>query len=216
MPSSKWLIPISCIPEFIVTGYAIAIYGKLRNELRLFCWFIFLSCAVELATILLWWFHKNNLPLHHFYVPAGFFILLWFFKSILRNYIDPRIFNVVIVLFLAFSIINSFFIQDIFTFDSNALTVESVLVIILSFFTLNIAQNEAVKEVADGKFKSINWINAGLLIYFSSNLLLFYFGDIINRSFPIYLSQYSWYVHGFFSLVMYTSFFIGLWKRPTT
>lgn len=207
-------MPVTCIPEFITTGYAIFLFRHLKNELRIFCWFIFLSCAVELIGMPFWWLHKNNLPLLHVYVATGFFCLAWFYKTALRDFINPRIILVILFLFLLFTLLNSAFIQKIFTFNSYALTVESVLVIIFSFSTLLISQDETVRDNGKEIFKSINWINSGLFIYFSSNLLLFYFGDIINKSFPVYLSQYTWLLHNFFSIIMYTCFFIALWKRP--
>ena len=205
---------LSAIPELITTGYAILLFGKLKNELRIFSWFIFLSWAVELSSLLLWWFHKNNLPLLHLYVPAGFVCLALFYKSVLREFINPKIIYGTILAFLIFTLTNSAFIQKPFTFNSHALSAESVLVIIFSFTTLLISQHEAVKSSGSKIYLSISWINSGLLIYFSSNLLLFYFGNIINASFPIYLSQYSWLLHDFFSIIMYSCFFIALWKRP--
>jgi hypothetical protein len=207
-------MPITCIPEFIVTGYAVLVYRQLKNELRIFSWFIFLSCAVELISMPFWWFHKNNLPMLHVYVAVGFFCLARFYKTALRDFINPKIIHVILIVFLSFTLLNSIFIQKIFTFNSYALTVESVLIIIFSFSTLLISQNEIVRNNATILSKSINWINSGLFIYFSSNLLLFYFGNIINKSFPIYLSQYTWLLHNFFSSIMYACFFIALWKRP--
>jgi hypothetical protein len=44
-------------------------------------------------------------------------------------------------------------------------------------------------------------------------MLIFYFGSIITQSFSRNLNLYTWIFHSFFSIVMYTSFFICLWKR---
>lgn len=176
--------------------------------------FLFLSCTIEIAAMVFWWNGKNNLPLLHVYVAAGFIVLAGLYGQVLRDFISRRILFVVMILFLLFTLLNSIFIQNIFTFNSYALTAESILVIIFSFFTLVLSQHEVFRDKQNKGFASIRWINAGLLIYYSSSLLLFYFGDIVNKSFPVYLSQYTWLLSNFFSAVMYTCFIVALWKRP--
>jgi hypothetical protein len=213
MHSAKWIIPLSCVPNLLAAGYAIFIFRKLKSELKVFTWFLFLSCIIQLSSLALWWFRINNLPLLHVYVAAGFFCLAWFYKTVLRDFIDRRVLLVVLILFLIFTIINSLFIQTLFTFNSYALTAESVLIIIFSFSTFILSLNEMVKDTDEAKFKSINWINSGLFIYYSSSLLLFYFGNTM-QSFSTYVNQYSWIMLDCFSAIMYSCFFIGLWKRP--
>ncbi len=156
------------------------------------------------------------MPLLHFYTAGGFICLAWFYKTVLNNFINARIFWSVALLFLIFTLVNSFFIQNIFTFNSNALTVESVLIIILALFTFVFFLNDIVKESGRPDIKSLNWINSGLFIYHSSDLLIFYFGATITHSFSKSLNLYTWVFHSFFSIVMYTCFFTGLWKRSRT
>jgi hypothetical protein len=60
----------------------------------------------------------------------------------------------------------------------------------------------------------LTWINSGLFIYYVSSLLIFYFGQVITDTFSKELNRYMWIFHAFFSLVMYSCFFVGLWKRP--
>lgn len=203
----------TCLPNLITTGYAVLLFKKLRSELKIFAWFLFFSCATQLTSTALWWFKKNNLPLLHVYVAGGFILLSWFYKIVLNDFIDKKVFQVVMVLFLIFTLINSLFIQDIFTFNSYALTIESVMVIIFSFSIFILSKNELIKNTDQGKFKSINWINSGLFIYYSSSLLLFYFGNTM-QSLSTSVNQYSWILLDFFSAIMYSCFFIGLWKRP--
>jgi hypothetical protein len=76
--------------------------------------------------------------------------------------------------------------------------------------------NDTVKERRKQDIPSLHWINSGLFIYYSSNLLIFYFGALITHALSKQLNRYTWMLHSFFSIVMYTCFFIGLWKRPKT
>lgn len=201
-------------PAFVTVGYGIIIYKKLTGELKIFSWFLLLSGFVELVSKVLWFQGKNNLPLLHFYVAAGFICLAWFYSAVLKDFIDQKIIWGAALLFTAFTVVNSFFIQDIYTFNSYALTVESVLVVILSLFTYMVLLNNIVKEKRKHLIKSLNWINSGLFIYYTSSLLIFYFGDLFMKRFSVYLNQYVWVFHSFFLLVMYSCFFVGLWKRP--
>jgi hypothetical protein len=201
-------------PVFVVAIYALVIYGKMTKELKAFSWFLFFSGFIQLISTILWFQRINNLPLLHLYVAGGFVCLAWFYSAVLRDFINHKIIWGIALLFSIFTIANSLFIQNIFTFNSNALTVESVLVITLSLFTYIVLLNDIVKEKRKELINSLNWINSGLFIYYTSSLLIFYFGDFFTKQFSVYYNQYTWMFHTFFSVVMYSCFFVGLWKRP--
>lgn len=182
--------------------------------LRVFSAFLFLSALVQLIAAATWWYNINNMPLLHLYVAAGFFCIALFYRIVFRDFLDQRVLLVTAFAFVLFSIVNAVFFQSVFRHCSYTLTVESVLVIILSLSTFIIFLNDQVKEIVIPERKSLYWINAGLFIYYSSSLLIFYFSDIMARELPVYLNQYTWVLHSFFSTVMYTCFIIALWKRP--
>lgn len=213
---SRTIIILSHLPILLAVVYAAWHYKKLGRELKVFSWFIFLSGIIQFTSLAFWYAGKNNMPLLHFYVAAGFACLAWFYKTVLNNFISAKIIWSVTVLFLIFTLANSLFAQDIFTFNSNALVVESVLIIILALFTFTFLLNGIVKETGRHDSRSLNWINSGLFIYYSSSLLIFYFGTVITQAFSRYLNLYTWVFHSFFSMVMYTCFFVGLWKRSKT
>jgi hypothetical protein len=216
MTFTKAVIIVSHIPILITVVYAAAIFPKLGRELKVFTWFVFVSGLVQFLSLACWFAGKNNMPLLHFYVAAGFACLAWFYNTVLKGFIDARIIGGVTLLFLLFTVLNTLFIQPLFRFNSYALTVESILVITLSIFTFIILLNDIVKETSGADVKSVNWINSGLFIYYSSSLLIFYFGDTIIHLFSKTFSRYTWVFHSFFSMVMYTFFCIGLWKRSRT
>lgn len=211
---AKFIIIISHIPVFITTAYALFLYKQLGHELKVFSYFLFLSGAIQITSLLFWFFGENNLPLLHIYVAGGFLCLAWFYKTVLNDFINSKIIWGTTIAFLCFSILNSIFIQDIFTFNSHALTVESILIIILSLSTFILFLKDIVRETRVDSLQSLNWINSGLFIYYSSSLIIFYFGEIITHSFSKDLNRYTWVLHSFFSMMMYSFFFVGLWKRP--
>ena len=209
---ARWIILLSCIPVFATAAYACVYFRRLDEKLRVFSWFLFLSGIVQLVSVILWWFRYNNMPLLHLYVAAGFVCLAWFYKTVLRDFIDRRVINAIIGVFLVFTFINSLFFQSVLTFNSYALTLEAVFIIIFSLSTFILSKHEILKDVNLSTFRSINWINAGLFLFYTSDILLFYFGDAITDYFPAYMNRYTWVAHSFFSVIMYSCFFIGLWR----
>lgn len=207
-------ILFSSVPTVAVAAYTVFVYGNMVDELRVFARFVFLSVFIELTSKTYWFLSMNNMPLLHLYVATGFVCIALFYEKVLKGFIKASILRTILFSFLTFTIINSIFIQDIFTFNSYALTVESVLIIILSLTTYMVLMDDIVKKSRAGLIKSLNWINSGLFLYYSSSILIFYFGELITSFFPSPLLSLTWVIHALFSNIMYGCFFVGLWYRP--
>ena len=207
------IILLSHLPIFITTGYAFFVFKTLTKELKVFSYYLFATGVFQMLALILALNKVNNLPLVHLDTALSFIFLAWFYTSVLEAFINKKIILITCIVFLIFIVLNSLFVQTLFTFNSYALTLESIIVIILSLSTFMLLLNDIVKEKTKQNIKSINWINSGLFIYFSSSLLIFYFGDFFTRNFPVQFNFYIWSLHSFFSVAMYTCFFIGLWKQ---
>lgn len=208
------LLRISFLPVLLLGAYTVVVYKQLSKKLRLFADFIFLSTIIQLSSTLLWFLSTNNMPLLHVYVALGFVLLIRFYAEILKGYINRQILVVVTFAFLLFALVNTLWLQPWLSFNSNALTVESVLLIILSLFTFNFLLDSIGKERLAGLSRSINWINSGIFFYYSTSLLIFYFGDLFSSHFSVAHNRLTWTLHALFSSIMYACFFIGLWIRP--
>jgi hypothetical protein len=209
MSLTESIIVVSHLPIAISALYALFIYRQLAPELKIFSFFLFFSAVVQLSALALALNRINNLPLLHIYVAAGFLLLAVFYKKILNGFIQARLIWIISIAFLLYTILNSIFIEPVRTFNSSALTVESILIVILSLFTFIVLLNDIARERRSSLIRSINWINSGLFIYYSSSLLIFY----LTNNFSFSFNRYIWILHSFFSMVMYTCFYIGLWKR---
>ncbi len=214
MQISFVIIQYSFIPLLILLVYNLWVYKKLVIELKAISWFVFFSGFIELVSRLLWINSRNNMPLLHLYVAGGGFLLAVFYQKVLDGFISKKIIAAITAIFLIITIVNSLFIQGIYTFNSYGLTVEAIIVIILSLSTYRVMLNDIVKQDRMKLTKSLNWINSGLFIYYSSSLLIFYFGGVINHFFSREASLYSAVLHSFFAAIMYLCFFMGLWHRP--
>lgn len=206
---------IMCMPVFFSGLYAWKIYHQLPKTLKLFCWFLFVSALIQLVSVTLAFCHVNNMPALHLYVGLGMVCLILFYKEVLDGLINTKVFDYVIIFFSIFHVTNSIFFQGVLVFDSNAIVVAAVLVVIFSITTFIVLMNDIVKERRKGMIVSLNWINSGLFIYYLSSLLIFYFGSVITSLENVTQVKFTWILHGVFSSVMYLCASIGLWKRPS-
>ena len=206
----------SHIPVFAVALYALFIYARLRAELKPFAWFLFCSGLLQLVSLIFWFLEKNNLFILHALVPWGFVFLAGFYRKILAGFLHPIVLVVTASGFVLFSVINTMFFQPPVVFNSNALTVECILLLILSLSTYTLLLNKTEANLDRRAFAGVNWINSGVFIYHASTLLIFYFGEYITSNIGLELSQYTWMVHSAFSVIMYFCFWKGLWNRATT
>lgn len=210
------IITIAYIPVLAAVITSLYLYRALGKALKVFSWFIFLSGAVQFTSLYLFYRNMNNLPLLHFYTAGGFVCLAWFYRVVLGNFIHRFVIWGITALFVLFCIINTLFVQPIRTFNSYELIAEAVLVIILSLFTFLYLLDSSARESGIPDIRSISWINSGLFIYFLSCFLIYYFSYIIVPRFSLGLRRVAWMFHAFFSVVMYSCFLLGLWKRQKT
>jgi hypothetical protein len=203
----------SFIPTLLVAAYAAFVYNKLPHRIQVFTWFILLSGIIEASSRILWFNGKNNMPLLHLYVAGGFLCLSYFYRYLLKDFVNPKIIWIVQIAFTVFTLINSLFIQNVYTFNSYALTVESVILVIFSLTTYLLMMNDVVKKNHARIHKSVDWLNSGIFIYYASSLLIFHFGNMITILSPSALVDYTWVLHALFSVVMYCCFFVGLWNQ---
>lgn len=210
----RLFIIASHIPVFLCTVYSAAVFKKLEEPLRSFCYFVFISGLIQLLSLLLWIRHRNNMPLLHIYVPLGFVCLTQFYSRILKNFISEKLLWGVLLAFVALSLLNSCLFQPLYTCNSYALVLESTLVIIYSFSTFIFMLNSIFKERKASLFTSLNFINSGLFVYYVSSLLVFYCGTVLAVYSSSALIKSAWLFHAFFSVTMYVFFIVGLAKRP--
>lgn len=201
------------VPTVIAAIYAAGKYPRFSNEFRVFSGFVFLSLVVQLTSQVLFEYSVNNLPLLHFHVPLGFIFLSIFYQKVFKSFIHKNVLSWIMIGFVLFSILNTLFFQNLYTFNSYALSLESVILTIysLSFFILLL--DESVQLEKKKWLSSLKWINSGVFIYYASGLLLFYFGELLTK-FTTINFRISWIFHSCIHMIFYVCIIIGLWKHP--
>ena len=179
-------------------------------QIKLF-YLIVLVLIVELISNVLWHKKINNLPIFHFYTVIEFLLIINIYSSVLSKMFSKKFFAVLGVVFTVFAVINTIFFQGLKTFNSNVTTMLSLFVI---FFAL-IYFYSLLKEVKYSALETnpMFWINSGFLIYFSSNLILFFINNTlfegINEA-----SRIVWGLHAVVNIVLIIFYTVAIWVNP--
>lgn len=207
---TTWTFIFSTISSaFILLPATVAViaFKKQVAPLKTLSFLLFAGIVVEIFARILIHYKQPNLPLLHVYVVVEFILIGWMYQLYLHKLYSRYVIPVIIVAFSLFSIINSVFIQSIFTFNSHARAIENLLIIIL-------ALSYFYKMLKELKVRYLEkhpmfWINSGILIYFSGSLFLFIFSNygIIDKS----IARLTWIFHAFLNIFINIFYAIGLW-----
>jgi hypothetical protein len=191
-------------------------FRRLRLEFRWLALYIFLSAGVQAGAELLSRWNINNLFLSHVYAILGFAVLSAFYWRVLRPFVPGALFGSLVAGFVLLAVVTAIFWEPLHTFNSIPLTAEAVVFIIFAMSTFILTLNESLNQHVRPILRSLNWINSGILLYFSASLLLFYNGEAIIHIISGRWSVYTWLIHGVLYIVLHSCLFIGLWWSPKT
>ena len=202
-----WLLlcsPWSSVPPVLI---GIAFFRQYNRGGRILCIHLFIACIIDLSAQLLRFLNSNNLPLLHVYTLTEFILLYLFLEYHWNNFYPKRLLRSIATGFVTFSVINSLFIQNIYTFNSYARGLEALLLIIFSLLSFyRIFQDASVTAA-----RQPVWIIAGILIYFSGAFTLFVLSNYI-LPLGVSLNFQILAVHACLSIMLYVFISIGLWK----
>lgn len=216
MSITKFILVFCHLPVLAVMIYSMVIYARLKKEIKPLAWYLAATGILYAVSLLLWFLNLNNLPLLHVLVPLRFVLLVLIYKEILSSYIPSWVLYALAGGFCLYSFVNTLFVESWDTFNARAMTVESTLLIILSLSTYIFLMDKRMTKHLDHYLKSVEWINSGVFLYYSSSLVLMYFGKYMIQLISPELSRYTWVVHSFFLVIMYYCFWRALWKQNTT
>lgn len=199
-----WTVPIPMIIGLLKKKYLV-------NELKIIFFFTCNSVFFEFITTTMWHYKIPNLYLFHLYVLTEFFFISWFYHEIFKKYISPKTIPTIFLMFIVFSLIDTFLWHNPFTFNSYAKTLECIIIVAYTVFYLYKTFDEFQDE--DPSDTPVFWINAGFLFYFSGCLFLFTFSNIILTQ-GKQMNMITWALHAFFIVIMNSLISVGFWKLP--
>lgn len=199
---------ILLIPLFL----ALLNQKKYSRQLKIVLYYLVLATVTQTLSFAFWKANINNYPIVHIYTILEYLILLWFYTLTLKGFIPKTAFAALFIAFPLFSIFDSIFIEDIYTYNTYSRSIEALIFIFLSisWFVKIVAEDEVAREQGI----AINYINAGLLIYFAGSITLFAYNSYIEEM-KIMLRINVWLIHTVLATQLYILIAIGLWKVKT-
>lgn len=158
-------------------------------------------------------FTISNLPIYHVYLmlEINLLFLIYYFgiHQKKNTYVAWGVLAVSFVLMLA----NGLWGQTFMTFPAYMRSLESLVAILLaiSYFRLILRSTVPLTLGRDPAF----WISCGILIYYTTNLLLFMYGNYIQEQAPLVFDS-IWRIHSYLNLVLYFAYTIALLCRKKT
>lgn len=200
---------ISSLYVLIPLSVLVYRFGTLSTLQRKLGWLLLTIFLVELISNALWYQQVNNLPLYHVYSLIEFWLIINIYRLILPALLNH--FRVIIVgsIFTLLAVVNALFFQSPFEFNSNVTTISSIVFIFLSlgvFYSL-MRENKLPSLTSLPSF----WIGAGQLLYFSSNLLLFFISS--RMEFSEIENYLLWGTHAVVNCILLTFYAFALWNR---
>lgn len=162
----------------------------------------------------MWFMRIRNLHVYQAFSVLNFNLLLLIFGRHLGSRLKKPLLRFQII-YTLLAIANSHFIQGYFSFNSNVTTSSSLIFISLSiayFFKL-------LKEVKYQKLEKtpMFWISTGVLMYYSSTLILFLLGEVFEGSnLARDVALAAWGLNSIFNMMINTFYSLALWVKHRT
>ena len=194
-----------------------ALVGFLRfNRLKYIQLLIWVICCVSLLTeiisIALMKNVINTYAVFHIYAPISYSLIILVFA---RFYEQNRWFGKALKFSIwpiwVFAILNVIFLQSYQTANTNVTVPTSLIFVGLSIFSFVTILNQTKYERLLSS--SFFWSLIGIVIYFSSSLLLFLYANWLKNVTPEE-SITIWVLSVFFNSIHYLCFNIALWMDP--
>jgi len=199
------IVPLSILIPITVA----AIYYKyLCRAVHILLLYLLASGIINLTAIIQ--SSTNNHPLLHLYTIVEFVLLMIYFRRIDKGTSLQRLSNMLLVFFPLLCIINVLFFQSQYSFNTYVRPIEALIFIVYSLRFFIISAN--IENEESWSSGSLNWINSGLLLYFSSSLFLFIFSNTISIRLSHDVKMVIWNIHDSFVLILYLLMAYGFSK----
>ncbi len=201
-----YIVPFSGI---IPLGIGLYKFRSLEPCLRIITCYLLLSVLCSAAGSVLAAHNVNNMPVAHVYTFLELILLSAFYISIFRQGVFRYLIALLSVALLVFLAIETVLSGKIFYFNNTGKSLEALLFILCSVGYFISALDHTDHKAAKNS-PALTYINAGLLLYFSSSLILFIINTIDVRY--VTVSILVWDMHASFLLLMFILFSRALWK----
>jgi hypothetical protein len=200
-----YIVPAALLIPVIM---AFLLKASLRRPLWILVAYLVVSGSINLVAIIN--SHRNNLPWLHLYTTLEGTLLFLFYRAIQPAQWIRRWNTVLAIVFPLLCVINGFFFQSIYKSNTYVRPVEAILLIGNSVYYF--WHETAYRETGSWPANPFNWINAGLLLYFSGSLFQFIFSNVVSATAGYTIKLLILDIHGTLVLCLYMLMAIGFYK----
>lgn len=181
-------------------------YKKIDPPLKRLLVYLCGALLINIAGIVVATMHRNNMPGLHLYTVFETVVVMWYYKLAFNDQkLDPW-FNVVMIAFPVYCVVNFTFFQSIYEFNTYTRPIGAVLIIVASILYLSVQNNT---HKADNSTASGRIVAGGFLIYFCSSIIQFIFSNVVSQLASKTVKHLIWGMHATFVLIMYIIFFVA-------
>ena len=205
----NWFSYISTIFSIIPLLIGVICIRTIKNDLIPIFLIVIISAGVEILNMVVGDAQLNNLPILHIYTVFEFTLIYVFYLQFYKQYVKLNVLYIILPIFYIVTYFD-YKLNGLNELDSFSVTVESSIFIVISVISFSFIMRNLIFEniVALPFF----WINSGVLIYFSGNILLFIFSNSLNKS-EIHVYYMLWStIHSLLNVIYNTVICIAFWK----
>ncbi len=154
-------------------------YKRLAVPYKIILYFLVMSAVVNGIAVVLAIENIPNLIVFHLYTILEFGCISWFYSYFFQSTLKSSVVWIVGI-FTLLCIVNVLFIQTTL-FNTYSRSLEAI--IIVGYCILYFSKQSVSNEADTWGSKGINWINSGILLYYSSCFFTFTFSNyLLNAS----------------------------------
>lgn len=154
---------------FIAAACGMVRFKKLTIPFKLLTGLLIYTLISEISSRIFAVNYRNSSPVYHLYIPVQFTFFVLIYSRLTGNEKYRELYVWSILAFWMLGFINLFFFQDILRFPSNTILIACSFLIGVSLFQfkkmLTVVEERSIFR------QSVFWLNAGVLLFFTSTFL---------------------------------------------
>lgn len=187
------LVGIICLRT--IKGYLIPVFIS-----------VCIAAIVEIINMIVSDYALSNIPILHLYTVFEFTLLYLFYLFFYKQYFKVNALYLLLPIFILVTYID-YKKNGLNEMDSFSVTVESSIFILCSLLSFFYIMRKLIFEnIIENPFF---WMNSGILIYFSGNILLFIFSNTLDQT-----NYYFFWstIHSLLNVIYNTVVCMAFWK----
>ncbi|MFT6921822.1 MAG: hypothetical protein ACJA1C_000819 [Crocinitomicaceae bacterium] len=211
----EWFIILLAIYGVLIPiGVAFWRYSYLEREAKLLLFMLLPVAANQLISE--WWLYYvnfNNLPFYHMFIIIEFSFISLIYYSYLKKHRYRKIIPIVSVGFILFYLTSIVWNPDkIWVYSTYERAIEGgIILLFVGAYFIDVYRKEEIMYLQK---TSGFWIGGGLILYFTSNLLLFAFSELVfSQESSVFKS--IWVIHAILTILLYISYSIAFLCKKT-